>query len=101
MSLRLESDEGKTSSRVDVFKRSPSDRPRRKQFLVRAAIVLAVGAGLFAAGAFIGRVGRPDERSSAPVELLGFDAASIQLLDASLELGPIEGFDAGDAGVSR
>jgi hypothetical protein len=95
MSSRLESDEGKTSPQTDVFKRTPRDRPHRKRLAVRAAILLGAGATLFAAGVFIGRVGRPDERPSAPAPLVGFDASSIQLLDASLELRPIEPFDAG------
>ena len=101
MSSGLESDEGKTSRGGDVFKRSPSDPPWRARVVVRAAIVLGVGAVLFAAGIFIGRTGRSDAPSSAPAQLVGFDAASIQLLDASLELRPIEGFDAGHAGSSR
>ena len=95
MSARLEPDEGKTSRGDDAFKRSPSDRPRRKRLVVRAAIVLGAAAALFAAGVFIGRIGRDDGSARAPAQLVGFDAASIQLLDASLELAPIEGFDAG------
>ncbi len=95
MSARLESDEGKTSSRRDVFRGSPSDRPRRRRLVARVAIVLGAGAALFAVGIFIGRLGRTDGGSGAPVQLVGFDAASIQLLDASLELRRIDGFDAG------
>lgn len=80
--------------------------------MLRAAIVLGAGVALFAAGLFIGRIGRTDGPSGAPAPIIGFDASSIQLLDASLELRPIDGIDletdprsrsvdAGDAGSSR
>jgi hypothetical protein len=100
MSSRPESDEGKTSSRGDVFKGSPGERPRSRRAAGRVAIVLGGGAVLFAAGVFFGRLGKSGDAPPAP-QLVGFDAASIQLLDASLELAPIEGFDAGDVGSDR
>jgi hypothetical protein len=90
MSPRLESDEDKTG------RASSSFRTR----LLRAAIVLSAGALLFAAGVFFGRAGRSDDAPRGPAQIVGFDAASIQLLDASLELRKIDDFDAG-SGLNR
>jgi hypothetical protein len=91
MSPRRESDHEKTVGKSRLFRKAG----------LRAAAVLALGVFLFAAGVLFGRAGRDDAPSSTPV-LVGFDAASIQWLDASLELPRIDGFaDAADAGSAR
>ncbi|HVY46504.1 MAG TPA: hypothetical protein VHB21_11525 [Minicystis sp.] len=71
----------------------------------RVAIVLAAAGACFAAGIWLGRAGRPGPAAAAApgVEIvdggapkLVFDPSSVKLLpDASLQLAPIVGFDAG------
>ena len=106
MSRRPESDVGKTGSGPGVFKRPRAalESARGRRFAARAAIVLGAGLLLFVVGVVVGRAGSSSgssssDRGSMPVVLV--DAGAIVLLDASLRLDPIEGFDAAAPASTR